>query len=131
MDGQNMDNNQNNQGTGNAQFSNYQDNTANIPYQNPVEPAGPSSPNTLQIVSLVLGIAGIVLGCCISYLGVILGIAGLLCAVFGNKEGKTGVGTAGFVCSIVALVLGIIWVIVGLVFGAALLSELSNMGYTY
>lgn len=131
MDGQNMGNEQNTQNTETAKFSNYQDNTANMSYQAPVESAEPAKANTLQIIGLVCGIAGIILGCCTGWVGLILGIAGLICAIFGNKQGKTGVGTAGFICSIVAIVLSVIVLIVSVVFGAAMLSALSEAGYYY
>ena len=40
-----------------------------------------------------------------------MGIAGLICSVQGNKKSRNGVGTAGFVCSIIGLVLGVLAVI--------------------
>ena len=82
--------------------------------------------NGLQIASLVLGILSIVLACCTSYIGSIFGIVGLILAILGNKENKNGIGTAGFVCSIVGIVLGIIMTIVGVLALASLgtISEL-------
>ena len=128
MDGQNMGNEQNNQ---TSQYSNYQDNTSNMPYGQIVEPSGPDKANTLQIVGLVCGIAGIVLGCCVPYIGFILGIVGVVCAVMGNKQGKTGVGTGGLICSIIAIVISVIVFIVGLIFGAAVIAGLQDAGYYY
>lgn len=128
MDGQNLGNEQNNQ---TSQHSNYQDNTANIPYQAPVDAPESNSANTLQIVGLICGIAGIVLGCCTGYIGIVLGIIGLVCSIMGNKQGKSGVGTGGLVCSIIAVVLSIIMIIIGLVFGAALIAGLQDAGYYY
>ena len=104
----------------NGQFSNNQDNAVNGSYQAPLEPAQPASTNPLQIIGLICGIAGIVL-CCVWWLSVILGIAGIICAIVGNKQGKTGVGTAALVCSIIAIVLSIIIFVVAL-FGLAFLS---------
>ena len=102
MDG----NNQN--GQNNGQYSNYQDNTANVPYQAPPDYMGGSNgTNGLQIAGLVCGILGIVTSCCYGVPGIILGIAGLICAIIGNNRGKTGVGTAALVCSIVSIVVGI------------------------
>lgn len=118
MDGQNNGNN-------------YQDNTANIPYQTTVEPSEPAKANALQIVGLICGIAGIILGCCTGWGGLILGVIGLICAIIGNKQGKTGVGTGGLVCSIISIVLSLIVVIVSFVFGAALLAYLAEYGYYY
>lgn len=93
------------------QSSNYQDNTANYSYQSAVptvEPSAPKSSNGLQIAGLVLGILGIVTCCCYGIVGIILSIAGLVCSILGNKEGKTGIGTAGFVCSIIGIIFGVI-----------------------
>lgn len=124
MDGQNMGNEQNNQ---TSQYSNYQDNTANIPYQAPTESPQSNKANTLQIVSLICGIGGIVFGCCTGYVGIVLGIAGLICAILGNKQGKSGVGTGGLICSIIALVISIIILILAVI-GWGILQE---YGYYY
>lgn len=119
MDGQNTGNGQNNQ---TSQYSNYQDNTANVPYQAPGEQPQSNKANTLQIVSLICGIAGIVFGCCTGYVGVVLGIIGLICAIIGNKESKNGVGTGGLVCSIIAIVISIIILILAVI-GWGILQE--------
>lgn len=96
MDGQNF---------GSGQNNNYQDNTANVPYQSSYsyENHGSGKANGLQIASLVLGIISICLICCYGAPSVILGIIGLICAIKGNKESKHGVGTAGLVCCIIGL----------------------------
>lgn len=119
MDGQNTGNGQNNQ---TSQYSNYQDNTANVPYQAPGEQPQSNKANTLQIISLICGIAGIVFGCCTGYVGVVLGIIGLICAIIGNKESKNGVGTGGLVCSIIAIVISIIILILAVI-GWGILQE--------
>lgn len=118
MDSQNM--NQNN---------NYQDNTA-VNYGNQASVSNePVKANALQIVSLVAGIVGIVVGCCFSFVGIIGGVVGIICAIMGNKQNKHGVGTAGLICSIIALVLGILGIILSAIVGAALVPMLSEMGY--
>ena len=101
MDGQNFNNDQNM----------YQDNT-NMTYQAPVQDNTPVKANGLQITSLVLGICSIVF------------------AIMGNKNGKHGIGTAGFVCSIIGLVLAILGIIIGAIFGSAALKLLEEMGYS-
>lgn len=105
MDGNNGMNDQQNGG----QYSNnnYQDYTANIPYQAPVDNGPEKKTNGLQIAGLVCGILAICTACCYGVPGIILGIAGLICAVVGNGRNKSGVGTAGLVCSIIGLILGI------------------------
>ena len=78
------------------------------------------------IVSLVLGILSIVLGCCTGWIGALFGIGGIICAVFANKQGKTGLAKAGLICSIIGIVLGIIITILAAVFSVAFMSELAN-----
>ncbi len=109
MDGQNFQNEQNNgQGTGNTN-NYYQDNTnqynGNM-YTEPVVENNSDSTPGLAIAALVMGILSIVLTCCCGG-GIIFGIAGLIMAIIANKQNKTGVGTAGLICSIVGIVLNV------------------------
>ena len=109
--------------------NNYQDYTANVQPQ--VTPAATQQTenkdtNVLAIVSLVLGILSIVLGCCTGWIGALFGIGGIICAVFANKQGKTGLAKAGLICSIVGIVLGILITILATVFSVAFMSELAN-----
>lgn len=83
-------------------------------YQQPVSPE-PQKTDTLAIVSLILGIAAIVLGCCWAWLGVLLGVGGIVCAVMSKKKQKSGLATAGLVCSIIGVVFALIWIIGGAV----------------
>lgn len=74
------------------------------------------------ITSMVLGIIALLISCCIPYLPVLLGLLGVIFAgvsLSGKKAGK-GMAIAGLVCSIIALVLGII----GSITGAALMGFL-------
>lgn len=106
MDEKNVQNEQNN--------SNYQDNTANVYQSSPVQVPyeEPKKTNALAIVGLILGIISII-ACCTTYIGMIIGVAGLICSILSRKHGKTGVGTAGMVCSIIGIVLGVVMLIVG------------------
>lgn len=129
MDGQNFDNRTEMQSDGsaqqgsNGQYSNYQDYTADIPYQAPVENAGPKKANGLQIASLVLGIIGIPACCCYGIPGILFGVIGLILAIIGNRKNKgVGVGIAGLVCSIIAIALGI----VALIYYAWIIAEMVN-----
>lgn len=114
---------------GNFDNNNYQDNTANIPYQAPVDEA-PVTTNGLQIAGLVCGILAIVSCWCYGIFGIIFGIAGLICSILGNKKGKTGVGTGGLICSIVGIVLGVISLIYFVVVLGAAFSMLGSMDTT-
>ena len=110
--------------------NNYQDYTANVQPQAattaPVQQPEDKETNVLAIVSLVLGILSIVLGCCTGWIGALFGIGGIICAVFANKQGKTGLAKAGLICSIIGIVLGIIITILAAVFSVAFMSELAN-----
>lgn len=114
MDEQNYENGQFNQNefqsTGNAQQNgnNYQDYT-NVQYQAPYDyDSGRSDKaNGMQIASLVLGILGIPACCCYGIPGVLFGIIGLILAIIGNqKSSNKGIGIAGLVCSIIAIIFG-------------------------
>ncbi len=113
MDGQNMNN-----GYGADSFS-----------QNNPQPNNASG---LSIAALVVGIVGIILGCCSGLLGVICGIAALVMAIIGNKQSKTGLGTAAFVIAIVCIVTSIISWILGVLMLAnmeTIVNELGTMSY--
>ena len=108
-------------------MNNYQDYTANVQPQAAATaaPAQTESKDTnvLAIVSLVLGILSIVLGCCSGWVGSLFGIGGIICAVFANKQGKTGLAKGGLICSIIGIVLGILITILAVVFSVALVGS--------
>lgn len=129
MDGQNFQNEQNTANESVQTTDNYQDYTANVtPVQAVVEQ--PKQTNALAIVSLVLGIISIVFGCCGSWIGILLAIGGIVCSVLSKKQGKTGLATAGLICSIVAIVIAIVVIILAVI-GVAALAELEEMTYSY
>ncbi len=114
MDGQNFNNDFNQQDT--------------YTYQEPVETPKASG---MSIAALVLGIIGILAGCCIPLVGIICSIVGIILGVVGNKQVKTGLGIAGLVVSIIALVLSIIsWAAYAVIMMSAG-SYLESMGITY
>lgn len=106
--------------------NNYQDYTANVQPQAATTAstqAENNETNVLAIVSLVLGILSIVLGCCTGWVGALFGIGGIICAVFANKQSKTGLAKAGLICSIIGIVLGILITILAVVFSVALVGS--------
>ena len=105
--------------------NNYQDYTANVQPKATVEvpKAENKETNVLAIVSLVLGILSIVLGCCSGWVGALFGIGGVICAVFANKQGKTGLAKGGLICSIVGIVLGILITILAVIFSVAMIGS--------
>ena len=103
--------------------NNYQDYTANVQPQ-AAATAPVQQPENKE--NNVLGILSIVLGCCTVWIGALFGIGGIICAVFANKQGKTGLAKAGLICSIIGIVLGIIITILAAVFSVAFMSELAN-----
>lgn len=119
MDEQNYGNGQNGGNSNNSQPGNYyQDYTANVQqYQAPPQNEGPRGANGMQIASLVLGIIGIPGCCCYGIVGLLAGIIGLILALVGNKQNKgSGIGIGGLVCSIIAIVFGILAVIYYVIF---------------
>lgn len=91
------------------QSNNYQDNTQNAYSSAYAEPAASTEASTpgLAVASLVMGILSIVLSCCCG-VGIIFAIAGIIMAISANKQVKTGVATAGLICSIVGGVFSLI-----------------------
>lgn len=77
----------------------------------------------LSIASMVCGIVGLVLSCCVPYLPLILGIVGLVLGAISLRKqaGGKGMAIAGVVCSIITLIPAILM----LVMGASLLSTLT------
>lgn len=76
----------------------------------------------LAIASLVLGIIGLVLSCCVPYVPLLLA---LLAVVLGGvslakKQGGKGMSIAGLICGIITLIPSILVVI----YGAVLMAEL-------
>lgn len=130
MDGQNFNNEQNN---------NYQDYTSNVnQYQAPPDDRDSSGTNGCQIAGLVLGIIGIPACCCYGVPGILFGLIGLILAIVGNSKNKgSGVGIGGLVCSIIALIFGIIatiyygLIIQGMFAGTGPFAEMiEELGYT-
>lgn len=130
MDGQNLQNEQNTTEESVQTTNNYQDYTANVEpvaVETAAEP--PKKTNSLAVVSLVLGIISIVLGCCGSWIAIVLGIGGIVCAVMANKEEKTGMAKAGMICSIIGIILAIVVLIFAIAFSVVLFDEMNAMGY--
>ena len=139
MDGQNFENQTNVEAQevveeATQTTDNYQDYTADVQSQPVVEPAEPQKAGGLAVTSLVLGISAILFSCCCG-LGFILGIVGIICAVAANKKGKSGIGTAGLICSIIGTVFGLfglVYWIYCFVIAANMSPEmLQELGYYY
>ena len=89
--------------------NNYQDYTSNGQYQNSYQPQQepPKQTNVLAIVGMILGIISILAGCC-GWYSLFLGIPGIICSILARKQGKSGMATAGIVCSVIGIILGIL-----------------------
>lgn len=107
-------------------------------------PEEPKQPNTMAILSLVLGIISLLIpcSCCIGGLtftfvativGVILGIVAIVLCVMSKKVSKTGMATAGMVCGIIGIVLNLalaVLLFAGIAFYAARgidINDIENM----
>jgi uncharacterized membrane protein HdeD (DUF308 family) len=106
----------------------YQDNTQGVQpsYQTPEPPE--KRTNVLAIVSLILGILSIP-ACCTCFIAIILGVGGIICSVLSKREGKSGLATAGLICSIIGIVLGSIYFI--LVLMGVMAGEAYGIDYSY
>lgn len=93
------------------EFDTYESQTA----QEPVKKT-----NGLAIASLIVSIIGLLGCCCSGLVGVIAGIAGLVLGILANKNGKTGMATAGIIISIISIVFGVVYLIIGVVFAGAI-----------
>lgn len=84
--------------------------------------------DALAIISLIAGILSIVI-CCTTYYSLIPGIIGIVCSIISKKQnGKTGIATAGLICSIIGCVLAVLWTIFVLVVGTAGIAALESSG---
>lgn len=88
---------------------------------------GNGQKDTLAVVSLVLGIVSLVVCCCSGLFSVPFGIGGIICAALSKKNGKSGMATAGLVCSIIGVVFGILSTILGVLMFVALLNDADAM----
>ena len=72
------------------------------------DPQRPDGTTGKTIAALILGISGVVLSCTfvLGLFGLVCGIVGLVLAIHERKDHPTGLATAAFVLSIVALALG-------------------------
>lgn len=125
MDGQNFQNNQNNQNSNQG----YQDYTANMQNQAPPmsqPPTPENKTNVLAIVGMILGIISIIASCCYVWVGIIFGVAGLVCSIMSRKQSKSGMGMAGIICSIIGIVIGVAMTILAAI-GLAALGGMEGM----
>lgn len=79
-------------------------------YEQPVYSEPEKKSNVKAILALVFGILSILISCCCTYLGIALGIAGIILAVVSKKDngGKmSGMAVAGMICSILAIVISV------------------------
>ena len=110
---------------------NYQDyQEYNTEQQDPMQPQNNGNgqkKDTLAVVSLVLGIVSLVLCCCSGLFSTPFGIGGIICAVLSKKNGKSGIATAGMVCSIIGVVFGVLSTILGVLVFVSLMNDADAM----
>ena len=103
------------------------------PVQKPVVPG-----KGLGIAGMVLGIVSLVLWCYV-YIGIPCAIVGVILSIIGMKKAKdvgmkNGMAVAGLVCSIIALAILVIIMIIGLMAASAVggaISELEDIASSY
>jgi hypothetical protein len=80
----------------------------------------PTSANALGIVSLVLGILSIPLGCC-SFFGLIMPVPAIICGILGMRKAdqgqanNKGMAIAGLICGSVGLMISLIIIVLGVI----------------
>ena len=80
----------------------------------------PTSANALGIVSLVLGILSIPLGCC-SFFGLIMPVPAIICGILGMRKAdqgqanNKGMAIAGLICGSVGLIISLIIIVLGVI----------------
>ena len=79
----------------------------------------------LAIASMICGILGLV-GTCLYGLGVLPAIAGLICGLMSKTKG--GIRTAGIVCSSIAIGINLLWLIIVVIMGVAILGAAAAGG---
>ena len=110
-------------------FSDYQDYNTEF-QQDPMQTGNHENgqkKDALAIAALVLGIVSIVVCCCSGIFSIPFGIGGIICAVLSKKNGKSGMATAGLVCSIIGLVFGIVSAILAVLMFFSLMSDVDVM----
>lgn len=83
-------------------YSNYNQGYSSAPEQ--------KSSNTKAVISLILGIAGLVLCCCLGAPSVILGMIGVILAILSKNDNQgqmDGMAIAGLILSIIAFIVGL------------------------
>ena len=86
--------------------------------------ADESTNSTLATAALVVGILSIIFALLLKYkwIGLVLGIVGVVLGAKARKQSQTKMATAGFVCSIVGLALSVVFWVCLLACGASLLA---------
>lgn len=105
----------------------------NVNPQNVYQPQQPEAKDPghgFAIASLVCGIVGLVMACCCTFLGIILGVVGIVLAIVSKQKSYTNtfekLAMAGLILSGVAVGFGIINAILGGVLGASLGSSYTD-----
>jgi len=80
--------------------------------------ATPEAMNRANL-SLILGIVGLALACCWGVPGVVLGPIAIWLGTSARREGAEGTATAGIVCGIIAIILGLIGIAIAIIMIAA------------
>lgn len=81
--------------------------------------------NGLAVAALVIGILSIIFAFTAVWLGLILGIVGVVLGANARKKHQTSMATAGFVCSLLGLIFSAVMLVCGLVCLGSLASAAS------
>ena len=89
--------------------------------------------STMALISMILGIVGLLVCCFIPFVSIVTGIVGLILGIIGIKQSseKKGMAIAGIILNALSLILGIVTVILLLTLGDSLVDIVRQSGYSY
>lgn len=112
----------------------YQPYNAGAPSNQYPGPTGPEDKApTMALVSMILGIVGLLACCFIPFISIVTGVVGLILGIIGLKQStvKKGMAIAGIILNALSLILGIVTVIIVFSIGDSLVDIIQQSGFTY
>lgn len=112
----------------------YQPYNAGAPSNQYSGPQGPQDKApTMALVSMIIGIVGLLACCFIPIISIVTGVVGLILGIVGLKQSTTskGMAIAGIILNALSLILGIVTVILVFSIGDSLVNIIQQGGFNY
>lgn len=84
-----------------------------VTYQGEVQ-GTPAKADTLSIVSLVLGIVGLVICCCGYGVPILFSVGALVTGIVARKKNKNGLNLAGIICGGIGILINVIMLVLSI-----------------